>query len=166
MEAVFKSVGQALHVSFLMEVLPCLTSSSTAWTPRRTDDHGLSRLELRGQCALVRAAVQDHLPEPEKMVVWARYGHLRTRADGLLGVSAYLEGVSKLRSEAARLSVLRSMFEKSRSLSLRAIEKETGVPRSTLHEARLVLREHAATLEAAAEERLSALFGRTALVGA
>ncbi len=33
----------------------------------------LNRLEVRGQCALIRAAVRDHLPSPEKFAIEARY---------------------------------------------------------------------------------------------
>jgi hypothetical protein len=90
-QGVFQSAGQALFVAFLMEVLPVTQQTSTqilidglrkrcgVWDDQRAPSTinfgGLSPLEVRGQCALVRATVEDHLPGPERDAIWARFGH-------------------------------------------------------------------------------------------
>lgn len=85
---IFRSVDQALHVAFLMDVLPVRERSQmgriiarmmveAGVTAGRSEAGsvnfgGLSPLEVRGQCAMIRAAVKDHLAQHHACSVWAR----------------------------------------------------------------------------------------------
>ncbi|MDB6119305.1 MAG: sigma-70, region 4 family protein, partial [Verrucomicrobiaceae bacterium] len=99
-DAIFRSTGQALHVSFLImsvearqknalrmaliqiiEAVEHLTTKQESWLKQLRGDAsgtvnfgGLDAYEVRAQCAMVTTAVRDHLPGPERDVVWARYG--------------------------------------------------------------------------------------------
>lgn len=185
MQGVFQSVGQALFVSFLMEVLPVTQQTSTqilidglrkrcgVWDDQRAPSTinfgGLSPLEVRGQCALVRATVQDHLPGPERDALYARFGHQLTKARGVRGLADYIGPLTGVRHEMALLAVTWSLFQPAKRVqdrwSFRAIEEETGVSKSQLHRAAQVIRQQAQALERRADERLTVLFEETELVG-
>jgi hypothetical protein len=103
-------VGQALYVSFLMETLPVrergqldrmvsvlmreagiIEAPACERDPRAVNFSGLSPEEVRGQCAMVRAIVDDHLPGHERDVVHATYGYQVRKAGGVRGVVRYVE---------------------------------------------------------------------------
>lgn len=47
---------------------------------------------MRGQCALVRATVPDHLPSPERDAIYARFGvrdELLVQLGGVCGMSVH-----------------------------------------------------------------------------
>ena len=191
MDAIFSTVGQALHVSYLMEVLPVTqrvstqvlidslrkSSGVTDETPasdRAVNFGGLSPLEVRGQCAMVRQAVTDHLAEPERHAVQARYGHKATQATGVKALAEYLAPVARIEHQTAMLALTWALYQRSRDrrgrhredrITLRQIEAECGVPRSTVGRAQLVVRHHAQALERRAEAGLRELFERTDLCG-
>lgn len=188
--AVFRSTGQALHLSFLMEVMPSTQKGSTQLAIEALkrkhfiiegdglhtiNSSGLSPMELRGQCAMVRASVDHHLPANERSAVWARYGHQMRKAHGVVGLSTYLAPVVAMDNAEALKAVVWSCFVpmstgrdkrsgRRNDWSLRKLEREYGVPKSTLHEARLAVRNHSQQIERQAEARLQELFERTGLV--
>ena len=98
-EAVFRTVNQALHVSYLMAVLPPTQKSPTqvlisdlmdqAGVKREVEKdgtinfRGLTPLEVRAQCAIVIAAVRDHLQPPERHAIEAWYAHDARKAEGV-----------------------------------------------------------------------------------
>lgn len=192
-DPVFVTVTQALHIAFLMEVLPPTQKGSTqifiedllrryfnldqlSANERRLNSTGLSPLELRGQCAMVRACVQDHLTQPERVAVWSRYGHQRTKAAGVRGLAAYLSALCPMQNADAQLALTWALYApkllpKDRATgrrldwSVRDISDRYGVPRSTLSDTRRVIQHHAERLERVAEGRLAELFDRTGLVG-
>lgn len=191
-DPVFRSVGQALHVAFLMEILPPTSKGPTQLfiedlqrrmfrldplphRERTMNTAGLSPLELRGQCAMVRACVQDHLTPPERSAVWARYGHQRTRAAGVSGLADYLRPLCMPGGGEVMLAVTWGLYvpkvlpkdarTRRREWSIRYISEQYGVPRSTLHDAQRTVRHHAEHLERSAQDRLGVLFERTGLVG-
>lgn len=184
MQGVFQSVGQALFVAFLMEVLPVTQQTSTqilidglrkrcgVWDDQRAPSTinfgGLSPLEVRGQCALVRATVQDHLPGPERDALYARFGHQVTKAKGVRGLAEYIGPLAGVQKEMALLAVTWSLYQPGKRVqdrwSLRAIEEETGVSKSQLQRAAQTIRHMAQSLERRADERLTVLFEETELV--
>lgn len=192
-DAVFSSVGQALFVSFLMEVLPPTQKGATELVidelkrrhfnleaksdnERTLNMRGLSPLELRGQCAMVRAVVQDHLPQPERVAIWSRYGHQRTKAEGVRGITEYLRGLYSMPHGEAVLAITWAIYvprntPRDRSTgrkedwSLRTLAERYRVDRRVLAENQRQIRHHAQQLERAGEQRLSGLFDRTGLVG-
>lgn len=97
-EPIFRSVQQALHFSFLMETLPVSQKSQMqgiyqqgkqrTWQEDKREVStirfgGLSELEVRGQCAMVRGAVIDHLQISERHAVHARYALQSTQSGGV-----------------------------------------------------------------------------------
>jgi hypothetical protein len=180
---VFRSVGQALHVSYLMAVLPPTQRGSTqvlidslreqlGKTERRIGSTinmgGMSPLEFRGQCALVTAAARHHLPPPEHAAVRARFGHLTTKVEGVLALAEYVQPASGVSNAVAvGLIVWRQYHRGSQRApdrwSLRAIEKKTGVTVHALRRCAEVARKMGESLEVRAESRLAELFERTGL---
>lgn len=89
MPAHFVSVAQALHFSYLIEAhdisVPSVTGrifsglmrTEKIWQksshPSGINFSGMSPLEIRAQCAMIRAWVKDHLPSLEADVICARY---------------------------------------------------------------------------------------------
>lgn len=180
---IFQSVGQALHVSFLMAILPVTQRVSTqvlidslreqlGKTERRIGSTinmgGMSPLEFRGQCALVVAAARHHLPPPEHAAVRARFGHQNTKADGVLALAEYLQPASGVSNALAVRAIVWSQYHRGSQRaadrwSLRAIEKETGVTAHALRRCVEVVRKMGESLEVRAETRLADLFERTGL---
>jgi len=119
-EAVFQSVGHALHVSFLVCSMPAGQVSPTAvlvdklvkenhvWDAlpvapsSMVNFHGLSPLEVRGQCAQVLSMVDHHLHVAERDAIRAMYGRQVVKAGGVRGVAAYCEPVLSSAGEYAQ----------------------------------------------------------------
>ncbi|MDR1662524.1 MAG: hypothetical protein LBR95_08915 [Azoarcus sp.] len=88
-QAIFRTTSQALHFSYVIQayepsaesvmakVVRRLMKESGVWdvgAPSTVNFDGLNALEVRAQCAMIRAAVHDRLPGPECWVIQARYG--------------------------------------------------------------------------------------------
>lgn len=85
---IFRSTTQALHFAYLIqayEVSPesimtkairRLMMDCGIWRdePSTVDFGGLTQLEVRAQCAMIRGAVDHHLSGPEAWSIQARYG--------------------------------------------------------------------------------------------
>lgn len=97
-EPIFRSVQQALHFSFLIETIPVSQKSQMqeiyqqgkqrTWQEDKREPTtirfgGLSPLEVRGQCAMVRGAVMDHLLIGERHAVHARYALQNVQSSGV-----------------------------------------------------------------------------------
>lgn len=181
-DPVFSSVGQALHISFLMEILPVTQKVSTqilidsikqqlgkveARVSSTINLGGMSPLEFRGQCAMVRSASQNHLTQPEFDAIRTRFGWQRTQAAGIQGIHDYLLPLVQLQGELALKAILWSLYHRGerKGLAIRDIERETGIPKSTLADASGVVRRSVQGLEERAHARLGDLFERTGLVG-
>lgn len=183
-EPIFTSVGQALHVSYLMAILPPTQRVSTqvliesireqlgkaeARMASTINVGGLSPLEFRGQCALITAAAHHHLPPPEYAAVRARFGHQRTKAEGVQQLAAYVQPQCGTATGLAVRAVVWSQYHRGSQRaadrwSLRAIEAETGVSLHTLRRCVDVVRHTGEALERRAEKRLWALFQRTGVI--
>lgn len=89
MSAIFMSVPRALHFAYLIQAYEAAPESLMArimrncvedcdvWEPRKArtvDFSGLNALEIRAECAGIRAHVVRILPELERCVIQARYG--------------------------------------------------------------------------------------------
>lgn len=88
-QAMFRSTSQALHFAFMIQAyevsvenimskaIRAIMKELGIWDegePSTVDFSGLSPLEIRGQCAMIRAIVRDRLPGPEAWAIQARYG--------------------------------------------------------------------------------------------
>lgn len=182
---IFQSVGQALHFSYLLEVMPATQKGSTqlliesirqqlgkleARVSSSVNFSGMNALEVRGQCAMVRGAAQNHLTSIEHDAIRARYGHRLTKAAGVRGVSSYVQAMTLLHNDSAMLAVSWWLYHKPTRIadrySLQQVAQEYGVSRQDVQGALNVLRKASESLERRAHERLGELFLNTGLVEA
>ncbi len=183
---VFRSAGQALHVSWLMEILPVTQRVATqvlidsireqlGKVERRIESTinlgGMSPLEFRAQCAMVRAASRDHLTQPEYDAVRCRYGHQTSKAEGVMSLSDYLAPMVGLDHDWALRALLWSMYHRGGQRaadrwSIRRISEETGITTKRLRTAADKARAVAEALDRRAEGNLQDHFYRTGLVPA
>lgn len=151
---VFNSARHALGVSFLMAVLPASMRSPT-WSAieylmreagvvieddrngdRPLNFAGLSAMEVRAQCAMVTAAVRDHLPEPEWRAIEAWYAHDARKAEAVSYLCDWCGPHWTIESRPARMLVtwranVTDGSKAARFCSVRDIEGEHGIPKST-----------------------------------
>lgn len=180
-EPVFTSVGQALHVSWLMEILPVTQKVSTqilidsireqlgkveARVNSTINLGGMSPLEFRGQCAMVRGSCEHHLTRAELDAVRLRFGWQLSQAKGVAGMADFLGPMLKLEHDLALRALLWSQYHRGsrKGLALRDIERETGVSIATLSRASKKMRAAVEGLEMRACRGLDGLFVRTGLV--
>ncbi|MDI4633307.1 hypothetical protein J7U46_09635 [Pelomonas sp. V22] len=182
---IFQSVGQALHFSYLLEALPATQKGSTqmliesirqqlgkleARVSSSVNFEGLSPLELRGQCAMVRGAALNHLTSIEHDAVRARYGHRMTKAAGVRGVASYVQAMTTLHNDSAMLAVAWWNYHKPTRIAdrytLKDVAREYSCDLKAINGAIAVLRKASESLERRAHERLGELFLRTGLVEA
>lgn len=89
---IFTSTGQAVHFAYLVQSFEACPESQFAKEMRKhqamlgelgyrstVDFSGLNPMEIRGQMAMVRSAVESKLPKPESDALKARYGTVTVR---------------------------------------------------------------------------------------
>lgn len=88
---IFQSVNQAVHFAFLMEAMETSCESIMSkilrahlmslgiWRDNVSTVSfcGLNPMEIRGQCAMIRSAVVNHLPNPYSWALIAKYSLIR-----------------------------------------------------------------------------------------
>lgn len=181
---IFVSVSHALHVAYLMAVQPGLQRSPTqVLIESLQQQHGkveqrvasmvnrgdLRPIEFRAQCALVVAAARGHLMPPEHAAVRARFGHQRTKAEGVAALAEYVQPSAGIEHALALRALVWRQYhvggQRDRDRwSLRAIEKETGVTVHVLRRAADVVRSMGEALEVRADARLALLFEQRGLI--
>jgi len=186
-EAVFRSVHQALHVSHLMAILPPTQKSNTqalieqlmrdAGVIREVEKDGtlnfsgLSPLEIRGQCAMVRGAVVHHCTEPERMAIWAWFAHDGTKAEGVRYLCNFFAHLWTVESPQARMLMtwrasVTDDSKAARMCSYRDIEGEHGIAKSTAQRQVQAMAKAAKRLRENGASRLEELFLSHGLVDA
>lgn len=175
-EPIFQSVGAALSFSFYMENIegsPISTTLAAIKSLMKNSGRvferaeskikmgGLSRLEVHGQCALVRAAVEHHLTAPERNAIWCRYGQGMTKGLGIKGLAAYLESRTTNKGECLEAIVYSSYGNNE---SIRAIADMYEVSKASIHEDSRILKSTAWALEDVAAKRLRPLFEQDGLI--
>jgi hypothetical protein len=187
-DPVFRSVGQALAFSFYIQYTAMATKGSTQiviedllkrsgeWLDRqapadRAINFGtLSPQEVRGQCAMVRQSVETHLNhQVERDAIHARFAYQQQRALGVRGLRDYFACNCVTQSEDAILALLWAIYKPSRrrgdEWSLRTIEREYHVPKTSLHRDQRLLRERCQLMENRASTQLEELYVRNGLIG-
>jgi hypothetical protein len=177
-DGIFRSVGQALHVSFLMAILPPTQRVSTqvliqglreqlgkeeARAASTINLGGMSPLEFRGQCAMVISSARTNLPAPEYAAVLARFGHQRTKAEGVAALADYVQPLTRIDHALAVRAVVWNQYYRGGQRaddrwSIKAISEQTGVPKSALRRCVDVVRTTGTALEKRADERLAPIF--------
>ncbi|WP_257765349.1 hypothetical protein [Burkholderia glumae] len=214
MNGIFESTEQALHVSFLVTSLPPrqkqqfrlaliqILESVGRLTERQAqfldylhgssagtiNFEGLSSDEIRAQCAMVVAAVRDHLLKPERNAVWLRYASgmpARPASAGraadpgtppseewkmaLIQMRTYLRPSLSLTNGDAIMALIAGHSQprqRQDGLSYRAISEETRVPIRTLERNAQLIRKRLVGLEQQAVKRLQVLFERNNVTSA
>lgn len=201
-DPMFKTVGQALFLAFVMEVTPPSVKGSTqlliedlmkqrygeAPVPRGergVNLIGITPLELRGQCSMIRASVSDHLAGQERDAIWARFGHQMTRANGVRNLGDHYASLCNTQHREAIQALLWAIYvpgtrmhhnetprsynerrkKRTSDWSLRAIEKEYCIGKNVLHRDQQMLRKICHGVEMLAQGKLEELFINTGLVG-
>lgn len=169
-EPIFQSVGAALSFSFYMENIEGSPISTTLAAIRalmknsgrvferaqkKVQMGGLSQMDVHAQCALVRATVEHHLTEPEKNVIWCRYGAGMTKYKGIKGLSTYVESRTTNKGECLN-AIVYSVYGKDDSI--RAIAEMYDVNVNTIRKDISIIKSMAWALEDVAEDRLKSLF--------
>jgi hypothetical protein len=184
-QAVFQSVEAALFFSYLIESVPVLQQSPTSIVLHRLlkmagsdvgadvfrpiNFDGLTHLEVRAQCAMVRAAVEHHLPVPEADAVKARYGWLGQpcKAEGIAGVRNYCLPMLSIKGEEPTIAMAWGVFGEKRQrefLSVRLIADEFGLAKSSVGRDMQRLRTTERALLNRAIERLKPMFEQQGVV--
>lgn len=191
--AIFRSTSQALHFAFLIEAYEMSVESIMSkairhrmmecgiWrdAPSTVDFCGLNALEVRAQCAMIRAAVRDRLPAPEAWAVQARYGvneivledgerrpvFSRGRYDSIQSLSNWIApSLRGMNVMAIDLLVARAVDGKVADVSFRQMAEQLGMSKSTWHRALADVRARLRGLENMAIDRLSPAFIADGLV--
>lgn len=193
MDSVFQTTGQALHVSYLIMSVEARQKNSLrqaliqiiegveepsprlkAWLEQlrgvssgTVNFGGLDPYEVRAQCAMVTQAVKDHLPGPERDVIWCRYGFQLERSGGVRGLGDYVLPQMTFGDKVAIHALVYGHFcpqMRSKGLSLQEISKERNIHTKTLRRAATIIGNTARILENMAVERLTPMFERDGLV--
>jgi hypothetical protein len=182
-DAVFRSVSQALHVSFLMASLPVTQKGNTQAALERLMEQagvrtevvrdgtlnfrGLSSMEVRGQCAMVRGAVLHHCTEMERHAIHAWFAHDPSKADGVHALRDYCAGHLTIESPSACTLIVWAVHAQGRARDMcteRAIAAEHQLSQMTVHRNIVIVQKAAGRLRRAGMDRLSVMFERDGLI--
>lgn len=212
MEAIFESTEQALQVSFMVVSLPvrqkntfkmvlvqALESVGTlsacqadflAYLRGKKSSainfDGMSAEEVRAQCAMVIAAVNDRLSGPERDAIWIKYargipsrpGSASVAADpgvppsiewkrGVFAMASYLRETLGIESRNAVMALIAAHTfpnQRQSAFSYANISKDCGVPLRTLERAAFKIRKRLRELEGAGIAKLATGFEADGLV--
>lgn len=191
-DAIFLSVGQAIHTSFLimsldarrqtgfrqvlMRIIESVQLPSArlkAWydelrgSPGSVNFDGLDSYEIRAQCAMVTAAVEHHLPDPERDVIWAKHGHQVERGNGVQGWADYVAPQLTIEDMDVIKALIYGHFHpelRKSGLAYDDISKLSNIHVKTLKRATAIIARSADMMEQRAFNRLTPMFERDGLV--
>lgn len=193
MDSIFRSTQQALHVSYLVMSEPVREKNGLRLTLIRIIESigtlnrrqaafldylygskggsvnfdGLDALEVRGQCAMVTAAVIHQLSLAERHAIWIRYAKGKERKEGVIQMSKKLRAVVNVNLNAVRYLVAEQSLpkeERDPEKTFKYISDQTEVPIRTLERAAMVIRKQLAAHQASAYDKLTPMFERDGLV--
>jgi hypothetical protein len=191
---IFRSTSQALHFAFLIEAYEVSVGSIMSkamriimmdlgpWNtsePSTVNFDGLNALEIRAQCAMIRAAVRDRLPAPEAWAVQARYGineiiladgqrkpvFSRERYDAIMRLGDWLSpSFSNFNPLAVDLLVARAVDKRVADVTFRQMAEQFGASKDTWNRALHDVKKRLEELEKLAINRLEPAFVADGLV--
>jgi len=183
---VFRSVHQALHLAYLMAVLPPTQKSPTATVINELMDQagirreverdgtvnfaGLSPLEVRGQCAMVIGAVRHQLQPAERYAIEAWYAHDQSKHAAVQWLRDWCAPHWTIEAPAARTLItwhvnLPEDAHNRLGCSERLIGGEHGLPKSTVHDQIVKIRKAVTTLRRHGIDQLEWMFADKGLIG-
>ena len=192
MDAIFRSTQHALHLAYLIMADPVkeknglrialirIIESIGTLNKRQAsfleylygekgsvNFDGLDALEIRGQCAMITAAVKDQLQQAERYAVWVRYARGTERKEGVIWVSKKLRPAVNVNLNAVRYLVAEQSLpkeERDPQKTFRYISDQTDVPIRTLERAAMTIRKQLAAYQNSAYDKLTPMFERDGLV--
>lgn len=197
-QAIFQSTQQAIHFSYIVtnmppkssgglgEILDRMKLEATGMREEREVSTvcfaGLSELDIRAQCAMVRSAVEKSLPPPESFALRSRWGYSMIRrgpggsiisanygddrARSMRRLALYL-GISfpNLSSRALLLIIARVCGDCDQLIpTFRQIEQDCGTSRSTVERYEKIIKKRIRELVNLGVNRLTPAFVRDGLV--
>ncbi len=197
MTAIFKSATQAIWMAYLLEGLPVKRASGLQMAidealkalgqaePRQASTvnfGGLSDLEVRGQAAMIRYAVEAMISKPQSWAIRARYGMTviryeagqRTMSFGgdrqicIRELAKHLApGYDTMPTDAVKLLIARlCASEDCMQPSFRQIEQATKTSKSALERAEKRLKKQVFSLIRIGIDELSPFFERDGVIPA
>jgi len=184
--AVFRSVSQALHVSFLMSTLPVTQRGNTqALVERLMEDAGMRReivrdgtlnfaglspMEVRGQCAMVRGAVDHHTQPLERAAIHAWFMPTPTKAknEAVLLLRDHCDATFTIEGSSPRALILWHIHSQGRARDVcteRAIASEFVLSQSTVHRNIVAVSKVCTLLRRRGMDALEPMFTRDGLIG-
>lgn len=198
MTPIFRNTSQAIAFSYMIAALPAREGGGLGRMLERMkveatgviEDRevssisfaGLNDLEVRAQCAMVRAAVENTLPAPESWAIRSRLGgaDIRRGPDGVITRASYapprIEAMHRLSGyigtaypslspEAVLLLIARVCGDCDQLRpTFRRIEEEAGGSKSGLERAEKAVKKRIRELVNLGTERLTPAFVRDGLV--
>lgn len=196
MTAIFQSTTQAIHFAYVIQAYEASAESQMGKIIRRmlleqgvidgtrqessVKFDGLSALEIRGQCAMIRAAIDIHLSDSEAAALKAKYGMTNIRDIGGQRIYTFSD------ERSAAMKVLCDVFSPAHSSlpvasvmcliarvcaeqkavrpTFQQIQDSAGGSLGTLHKAYRQIRERLKHLEYAAVDKLQPVFEAEGLV--
>lgn len=195
---IFQSTQQAIFFSYMVSSLPArdggalgklldrmkleATGIQEAKEPSTVSFAGLTDMEVRGQCAMVRAAVENLLPPPESWAIRSRFGVAfidrgtdkkiksasfgpdRTRS--MRQLANYLAPAFTPMTDSALLLLVARVCGECDELrpTFRQIEADTGTSKSTAERAEKKVKHRVRMLVNLGVDRLTPIFQRDGLV--
>lgn len=191
-DAIFTSTGQAIHTSFLImslevqaktafrqvlmriiEAVELPSARLKAWykelqgSPGTVNFDGLDPYEVRAQCAMVTSAVKNHLPDPERDVIWAKHGYQVERGNGVQGWADYVAPQLTIEDTDVIKGLIYGHFHpelRKSGLSYDDISKLKSIHVKTLKRATSIIAKASDKMEQRAFDRLTPMFERDGLV--
>jgi nucleoside-diphosphate-sugar epimerase len=152
-------------------------------TERSVNLSGLTWLDFGAQCARIRQLIGERpnhigLERFEQSCVQARFGFQATRAKAIIGLADHLQTLCNSRARDAVGALIYAIYSPAKPTrvrrrgkdtdgndqSLRKIERETGISKSTLHRDQKLMRELIYATENRAQQRLEAYFVNAGLL--
>lgn len=186
MTAVFRSVNQALHFAYLIEVMPPTTKCPTqALIEGLMEDAGVKReiqrdgtinlaglnpLEVRGQCAMIRGAVDHHCVPQERFAILAWFSHNARKAEGVRFLRDWCTPLWTVESPSARMAITwrANLTDDSKAAALcseRMIAGEHQLAKSTVHDQLVKINKACHLLRRRGMARLEDMFASDGLIG-
>ena len=196
--AIFRSTHQAISFAYMMSTLPArdggalgklldrmkleATGMQEVREASSVSFSGMTDMEVRGQCAMVRAAVENLLPPPESWAIRSRHGvaYIERGTDKKVKSASF--GPDRTRSmrqlahylapafvpipESTMLLLVARVCGECDELqpTFRQIEADTGTSRSTAERAEKKVKLRVRALVNLGVERLTPIFQRDGLV--
>lgn len=206
--AVFSDVSQAVHVAYVvmaqgashgaplrkallrvMEEVRLDSEQQRHWLDQLRGERsstvnfeGLSQLDIRAQCSMVAQAVRTKLPDAEKWVLQAKYGHTdyedeqgvrrfafsAERIAAIYGLSQWFAPLLPKIPVLALDCMLGRMFANHIRIDItsRALAEQFGGNHTQYVRASATLKQHVRTLETQALKRLAPYFQKHGLIEA